>query len=447
MPIDTRYPGYDLATSKSTKVRDFANGEFTVKEREETYLPKLGGQSRGEYEAYLMRGYVIPAVEPTALALSGAIMRKPPMFEPTGKVSYLLDDIDGNRTGVNKFVQGMIKEQLYAGVGGYLVEFIDKKAVIKPYARESIINVSDNFIILSQEYTEHDEQDKYVVVTKTEYLELTFDESDKYIQYIWRETKGKWARIDEAGTYPDIRGDAMDTIPFVFAGELTDDPILLHLANINHKQYMQSTDESHGLHWTALPTGFLFGDLRDENGVKKGIKVGAGSFNVIDDTEASVHLLEFTGAGLGALKASIDSKIKDMASVGAKMLSGGSDVVKAAETARIEASSETATLSTLANTIDDTMEQLLEIIGKWMGTTPPEFKVNRDFMDIKLDPQSLLANLQAMQGGGMSLDTFVNLMFKSDMLPSGTTVDQEITKIGEGGMSFDLEEDEPIEKV
>ena len=141
MPINTKYEGYDLAIEKATRVRDFAEGEFAVKGKGETYLPKLGGQTKGDYDAYLMRGFVIPAVEPTAMAMGGAIMRKPPVFDSTGGVSYLIDDFDGNGTSVSEFIEGMIKELLYAGSAGYLVEFTDK-AVVKQYAKESIINVS-----------------------------------------------------------------------------------------------------------------------------------------------------------------------------------------------------------------------------------------------------------------------------------------------------------------
>ena len=95
MPINTQYPGYDLAVEKSTLVRDFAEGEFSVKAKEEVYLPALGGQDVDDYNAYLARGYLVPAVEPTALAIIGAIMRIDPAFDPTGSINYLLEDFDG----------------------------------------------------------------------------------------------------------------------------------------------------------------------------------------------------------------------------------------------------------------------------------------------------------------------------------------------------------------
>ena len=434
MPINTKYHGYNLATEKSTRVRDFGEGEFAVKPKGETYLPKLGGQTNADYDKYLTRGFIVPAVEPTALAISGAIMRKAPTFDPTGTINYLSEDFDGKANSAINFCESMIKELLYAGSAGYLVEYTDK-AVVKQYKKESIINVSDDYIILMQEYQEQDPDDRYVQTTKIEYLELTYDENGNYIQNLWRENRGKKFIIVDTFT-PTNRGQALDMIPFVFTGGLNEDPILLHLANVNHKQYMQSTDESHGLHWLALPTLFLFGDLKDEDGNKKQIKVGAGSANHIDDPEARAELLEFNGGGLGALTNAIDRKISAMANIGAKMLDNGSGGVKSAETSRIEASSETATMSVIANTVDSTMAQLLEIIANWMGSPVPEFEINRDFIDTNLDPQSLLAYLQVYQSGGMSLDSFLSLLVKGELLPKNVSAEDEADRIDTTGTDF-----------
>ena len=209
-----------------------------------------------------------------------------------------------------------------------------------------------------------------------------------------------------------------------------------------------STDHRHGLHWTALPTMFLFGDLRDDEGNKKQIKVGAGSANHIDDADARVELLEFSGAGIGSLKAAIDDNVKTMASIGAKMLTDGSGGVRSAETSRIEASSETATLSTIANTIDSTMAEILEILAVWMGAPIPEFAINRDFIDTNLDPQSLLAYLQVFQSGGMSLDSFLSLLVKGELLPKDISAEDEADRIETTGNDFNGgidEEDTPIQ--
>lgn len=443
MPINTQYNGYDLAVKKSTRVRDFGDGEFAVKPKGDIYLPVLGGQTKADYDAYLTRGFIIPAVEPTSLAICGAIMRKHPLFEPVGAIDYLSEDFDGHDNSVTKFVEGMIKQLLYAGSAGYLVEYSDK-AVVKQYTKESIVNVSKDYVVLMQEYQELDKKDKFVQHTKTEYLELTYDEDGNYIQNLWRQDNSKEYVIVES-VMPTNRGESLKEIPFVFSDELSADPVLLHLANVNLDQYRMSTDHRHGLHWTALPTMFLFGDLRDDEGNKKQIKVGAGSANHIDDGDARVELLEFSGAGIGSLKAAIDDNVKTMASIGAKMLTDGSGGVRSAETSRIEASSETATLSTIANTVDSTMGEILEILAVWMGAPVPEFAINRDFIDTNLDPQSLLAYLQVFQSGGMSLDSFLSLLVKGELLPKDISAEDEADRIETTGNDFNggIDEEDP----
>ena len=439
MPINTTYMGYDEAMKKVGRVRDFAEGSDAVKDKGETYLPRLGGQTVAEYDAYKTRGYLVPAVSPTAKAVKGSIMRRPPMFEPTG-LEYLVDDFDGKGTSANEFTGNMITELLYAGGVGYLIEFTDK-AIAKTYTRENIINFSAEYIILSQTYMEQDPEDKYVQKTLTEYIELTFDEDGDYIQNVWREVSKKFKIVDTVK--PTNRGEALKDIPFVYAatgksGIADSDPVLLHLTNVNHDQYMLSTDHRHGLHWTALPTMFLFGELTDSDGNKKQITIGAGSSNHIEDTDARVELLEFTGQGLGSIKSAVDDDVSTMASIGAKMLTNEAGGVKSAETSRIDASSETATLSILANAVDNAMAAILEIIAEWAGASVPEFKVNRDFIDIKLDPQALTALLQTWQSGGMSLNSFLYQLQKGELLPPDITAEDEEDRIDTTGNDFDL---------
>ena len=445
MPINTVYNGYHEAVHKIARVRDFAEGSDAVKDKGETYLPKLSGQSVDEYDNYKTRGYLIPAVSPTAKAIKGSIMRRPPMFDPKG-ADYLLSDFDGSGVTVNEFVGDMITELLYAGGIGYLIEFTDKPYA-KSYTRENIINFSSDYIILSQEYTVQDPKDKYIQETLVEYLELTFDENGNYIQNLWREEGKKYVIVET--TMPTNRGEALKEIPFVYSsvgktGIKDTDPILLHLANVNHDQYLLSTDHRHGLHWTALPTMFLFGDLRDENGNKKQIKVGAGTANHIDDEAARVELLEFSGQGLGAIKSAVDDDISTMASIGAKMLTNESGGVKAAETARIDASSETATLSIIANSVDSAMSSILLFITNWLNISEIEFQVNRDFIDVKLDPQALTALLQTWQSGGISLNSFLYQLEKGELLPPKITAEDEADRIETTGVDFEEDTQLPV---
>jgi len=442
MPVNTKHSGYKVATQKAQKVRDFAKGAYAVKGKGDAYLPRLGGQTKDEYEAYKTRGYLVPAVEPTALAMIGSIMRKPPTLTTT--MTHTKSNIDGNNSDIKKFTSTLIKEVLYAGGVGYLVEWDEdqKIPVAKIYKKENLINYSDDYYVLTQTYNVKNEKDHFEQDTLTEYLELTYDEEGFYIQNLWREVRGKFAIVDTVT--PTNRGEKLTQIPFVFSsvgqvGVSESDPVLLNLADVNQDQYLMSTDQRHGLHWTALPTMFLFGDLKDEEGQSQTIKVGAGSSNHINDESARVELLEFTGAGLGSLESAINKTLDTMASIGAKMLTGNAGGVKAAETARIDASAETATLSILANTADLCINEILKIMDMWSGSSGSVYAINRDFIDTKLDPNALMALLKAYQSEAMSLDTFLYNIERGELLPDGVDREMEAERIEAGRPFQDFE--------
>jgi len=354
----------------------------------------------------------------------------------------LIDDIDGEGQTLNNFVSFTINELQLAGSVGALIEFDENtnRPIVKTYAKENIINVSNNFIVLTQTYEAPSDKDKYVIEMKTEYLELTYDENGNYIQNIWRAENKKLMIIDTIT--PTNRGESLKKIPFVICDELTNDPILLHLANVNLDQYLLSTDQRWGLHWTALPTLNAFGEFTDEDGNTKQLNIGAGSFNHFEDPAARVELLEFQGAGIGSVKTAIDDDIATMAGIGAKMLSSGKSGVEAAETARIGAAGETATLSTIANSVDEFLNNILDIMSDWAGVNIDQiFLINRDFIDVKMDAPLLLAYLQTLQGGGMSLHTFLSLLEKGETLPKGVTAEDEANRIETTGNDFlDLDE-------
>jgi len=425
MPINSEHPMYNSSTAKF--VRDFNGGELTVKDNAKNYVSKLSGHDQKQFEDYVGRGSLIPAVKMAKVAVQGAIMRKPPTMDAVDSLDYLNHDVDGNQTKLNVFVSSLIGELLLAGGFGCLVEWEDK-AVIKIYKRESVVNVG-NSVVLSQNY--YEQIDEYESEIKEELLELLLIDG-AYTQRVWRKNKKDWY-VHEVVT-PTNRGEPLGSIPFIYSnvdglGFADTDPILLDLTSLSLAQFRLSVDLRHGLHWTALPTWFAFGNFKDAEGNDKQISVGSGDFNVSGDTDARVELIEFSGAGLGAIDTEMKGVISAMASAGAKLLSSDSGGVKAAETARIDASSETATLSTVANTIDTSMSALLEIIADWSGVETPEFAVNRDFIDIKIDPQTLTAWLQVYLSGSISLETFLYQIEKGEGLQKGETAQDEVDRL------------------
>ena len=445
MPVNKPSQSYIESAVHVKRVRDCAAGPDAVKAQGELYLPRLSEQTTEEYNTYKnFRGYLIPVVKPTVIALTGAIMRKPPAPDLPAKLQPLLLDSDGMGKDLSLVASQACSELFEAGRYGLLTEVTEAGPVIRTYLRESIINDTSDFIVLKQQYSEENPKDKFEPIIKTEYLELTLDEGGLYIQNIWRETTGKkgWAIIDTIE--PTLNGKRLDKMPFEFINTLDatpklTPPALLQLSDVNLDQYRLSTDLRHGLHWTALPTMFVFGELLDAKGKAINLSVGAGSVNHLQDTDSSAILLEFTGAGLGAIKETITEDIAVMASVAAKMFQNDVNGVRAAETARIEQSGESATLATIASAVESGIENTLRTIAEWSGAKGKvSYKLNRDFLDINLTPQQLTAYLQMFQSESISLLTYLNLLHRGEILPAGITPEMEAARITDG---VDFEKD------
>lgn len=443
MPVNTPNKAYIMAAPQVMRVRDTAAGNDAVKAKGKLYLPELGGQTTGEYDAYKLRGLLMPVVKPTATALTGAIMRKDPTPTLPSKLDYLIDNSDGDGKDLSLLASMAVNELLLAGRYGLLGEVTETGVAIKSYERENIINWSSDYIVLQQFYTVPNNKDKFLLETKTEYIELTFDENGKYVQNIWREGNKGFAVVNTIE--PMIGNKRLDKLPFVFintidATAMLTPPALLHLADVNLDQYRLSTDLRHGLHWTALPTLFVFGEITDDKGKQVKLTVGAGSSNHIQDTEARVELLEFTGAGLSAIDVALKTDVETMSTIGARMLQGKSPGVKAAETARIEQSGESATLSTIAQAVENGITNIIRILAEWSGLNPDDVivELNKDFIDASLTPQELAEYLKMFQSDAISLDTFLNLLHKGELLPKGITPEDEAGRI-ESGRDFDDE--------
>lgn len=451
MPVNDEHPLYTAQKARVKRTRDCYKGSDAIKDSGENYLPRLDGQSDIQYKSYKTRGLFLPVVKPTSTAFIGAIMRKEPVVDMPTNIEYMLRDTNAEGRELELLASVIIKELLNGGRAGVLVEHDGERSKLLVYQQESIINWSDDYVVLCQDYIELDSKDKFKSYIKQEYLELTYDEEGFYIQNIWRE--------DERSLYiyetkaPTNRGERIDYIPFAVANTLEigweiTDPALLELADINLHHYRHSVDNSHGLHYTALPTMFLFGDLTNPDGTTSQISVGAGSANHISDPSGKAELLEFTGSGLGAIRTELDKSIEAMASIGAKMLQNSSAGVKAAETARIEASGESATLSTIANACESLLTTALTWASEWEGGSDEvSVKLNRDFLDTALAPQEITALLQTWQSGGISLDTFLTKLQQGEILPKDVSVEDEKEMIlAEGAKSLDLESEENVFK-
>jgi hypothetical protein len=319
------------------------------------------------------------------------------------------------------------------------------------------------FLVL-REYVEQPDTDDSVFkteeVTQIRVFRLLDEEEEESVNgrlsvKVYKENTNYKGKRDTRWTLdseyePKKMGVRLTSIPFVFINALDSSPTpsappLLDLAFLNVSHWRLTVDHHHGLHFTALPTAWAAGFPVGKEGK---LRIGSETAWVSKDPKASCGFLEFTGAGLGAIKTEIRDTESQMASMGGRLLREPKKGVEAAETAHINQTADSVSLTTISDSISSGLTDILKIVAFWMNYNESKVNVqmNTDFIDTKLSPQEITALLQSYQSNAISLDTFLYNLKQGEVLPPKRTEDEEKEMIeAEGNEAFDNQQDDEFE--
>lgn len=441
---------YQHQAAKWTKIQTLMNGEDGIKAAGELYLPKLSGQTDTEYESYKTRGTFFNAFSRTIAGLSGAIIRKEMTIKTNSKIKSLLQNVTLAGESVQEVTRMIIDNVLSYGYYGILSDMApmknpDEVMTDNPYWAlydcTSILNFEikqlgdENKLIMLAlaEVVYNKMPDNPLVLVATDQIRLMEIDKDGFLVVkIYQKKKDTtttgeeiWAQYGD-DLFPQIRGKRLDFIPFVFFGSMSNNPIptappLLDLANLNIKHWQVSVDYYHGLHYCAMPTPWAAGFPNSTV-----LYIGAMKAWVSEDADAKCGFLEFSGQGLGAIEKALNNLEKQMAVMGSRMLEEQKRAAEAAETVSMRYSGDSATLSSVVNSVEQGLIKAIDMLGAWLVIEPStEVKLNRDFVAQKLSPQEITALLQAWQACAISLDTFLYNLSVGEVLPAQRTIDDE----------------------
>jgi len=262
-------------------------------------------------------------------------------------------------------------------------------------------------------------KDEFYASTKevTRYRALKL-EDNVYTQqvYIHNDTDGEVAVGDEIT--PKMNNATMDFIPFVIHQPDFDShvnkPPLLDLVNTNLAHYRVSADYYHGLHYVALPTPYITGIDPDDQDAPSSI--GPQKMWLIGNEQAAVGLLEFTGAGLEAIKFALDDLKDEMALLGARMLLTETSE-KTATAAKIKSISETSDLSAFVSVLNTQFNWMVDITIQWASMSgESSVTISRNFIPPELDAQMLLALVKSWQDGAYDYETLVTNLQRGEIM-------------------------------
>lgn len=420
MPINSTHPEYQRHIDDVMRTKSAFDGD--VKD----YVPRLTGQTNAAYETYRGRASYYNVVERTVMALLGALTRKPLTLEGVvGESPVCADDCT-----FDELVQQAYVELMTGGRIGLMCDYSAEwdSPYLLVYRSEDITNWGDNYVILREHFYARDEKDPYITVQKCRYRELFLDEEGKYTVRIWEQQAGTNGRFTSPTTktqfklveelQPTYRGQALEFIPFVFCTPYDTSksmykPTMFNVADINIEHFKISVDIAQGAHLLALPTPYIAGDLAND---AQTIRLGSEEFIQLR-TGGSVGFLEFKGTSLTFLLDLQKQKESQMFSLGSRLLQYKAGV-ESSDALQMRLGAEGASLTTIANSLESAMTEILEMYNLWFGhpEADVELSLNKDFSPSKMAPEEIKTLLDLFQQGAITLDTLMQRLYEGEIV-------------------------------
>lgn len=477
MPIDSKHPDYEAAEDRWQRIRDVMIGHDAMVDGGTRYLPALSGQTVEEYAAYQQRAVFHDATSRTVDGLVGSVFRKPPKIEVPQPFEPLVESLTNRGVDAALMVKAIVREVIEIGRYGVLVDMpagggnpfaVGYKAEDIVNWREAVIDGKPQLVLVVLRETAvtpaPDDRFETRKVERFRVLEFIAEEGAAPVYqtsvYERREDaqRAQTLELIEGPIIPRRRGTALASIPFQFFApshlrpDVAKSPIQgLALTNIAHWQ--TSADLKHGAHFTALPTPWIAGEFGSD--ADSELRIGS-SVAWKFEPGATVGMLEFTGAGLAAVRQVREDEKQDMAVLGARLLEDQKAAAEAAATVSLRHRGENSVLAGIVDTIQRGFTNVLDTAIWWAGGAENASTVtlNKDFIEAALSPQDMVQLVAGWQQGGYGGEVLFKNLRDGERLPEDMTFEDWQRDIEQNGPSRavfgsfgDLVEDEADDEV
>lgn len=456
--IQVHHPDYIAFAPSWRLLRDTVAGEDDVKARGIVYLPMKSGTAAIEdpvkrqqvYDLYRLRAEFPEVVSPTIRGAVGVMLATLADIQLPTTMEHLRERATLDGLTLDALHRRMAMEVMTTGRYGLLPGMLDGVPHLSGYVAESIINWDASggkpyFLVLDESGLVRDRATgQWETIEK--YREC-YIENGTYRARVWTNTKGGWVTEDEPPAMTS-RGDWLEELPFVFVGSLDltpepDDVPLYGLAKLAIRVYRLDADFSFSLHMTSEPTPVAIGFDDPAQAIEDGIapRTLGSSVLWILPQGGDAKYLEFSGPGLEKQAAAIKDALDRAAQFGAQVIQSGNQA-ESGEALKLRAASQTATLTTIAQTTAAGLERALRNIATWIGSDPNEVVVtpNLDFFDSEMTPEEIRAAVEAWTAGAYSWRTLFDKLKTGGVIPEDRKPEEEEAELDNSGQQAVLDD-------
>ncbi len=383
--VDEQHPGYKKKVNAWAKVRDCMEGEETIKNKGEEYLPRPGGMS-GEYEEaydpYKERAH-FPLV--TSYALSGAlglVITKLPEFNVPKQLEYIIKEATKDGRSLSQLFLDTVIEIFQTGRVPLLVDIVeDNEFRFVQYKAEAFINWKTNLVgtekslILGvMQESRPSTTDIFSHSTDTVYRVLSLDEKGFFNSKLFAKNAKDY---EDTSKTPEFMGKKINEIPLLLAGSINNSfdmqPIpLISVANCSIQIYRKEADLANSEFLSCNPTLVIVGATNDDDLPNV---VGSSVMMVIPNEQARVFYTTTDTAALTHVKDHIDSLYEEAIRHGVAILDSRKGV-EAAEALRIRQATQSASIYSIYLSALNALKQGILLMCKWGGYNKDDVKID-----------------------------------------------------------------------
>lgn len=447
MAIDTKHPDYIKFVEDWEQMEHTYRGERIVKEQGARYLPPTSGMYQDgmerasdkgykAYNAYRTRAVFHEFVSDAVETAIGMMHHKPPTIELPAVLEPMREKATIGGESLVHLLRRINEQQLVTGRLGLLadlpiVKSFEANTYLALYPARTIINwdvgardeltlQNLNMVVLDESEDERDAEFNWSNVNKYRILVLgdminneSTNQPATYKAGVFKQ--GQTFNV-ESLTEPSIKGNKYNRIPFVFINGKdnvanSDDPPLLGLSNLVLAIYRGEADYRQSLFMQGQDTLVIVGASDDDTE----LRVGANSVLHLPTLGSTAEYIGVSATGLAEQREALENDKQLAASKSGRFLSSKGKSAESGEALTIRLTAETATLTQIALSGANGLEQALRMIAEWRGADPEEVivKPNLDFAKQSLTGKDLVEYTTAKNlGAPISYGTIHELMQK-----------------------------------
>ena len=418
------------------RMRDCMDGEAQVKSTGELYLAMPGGfkaqddAGLGMYQAYKGRAQFPAILAPSISAMIGIIHGREIKIEMPDAMMFLWENADGVGLPLEAFHRRITREMLI--IGGFAVLADAPEGGGDPYLvgfpRDLLINWDHDFWVLDES---RDVRDGFAWQQMERYRLLTVD-NGLYTPFVFSGD----LEVGEPIVVRGRGGSPLERVPFAVGNAVdlsprVEAPPLIGVANAAIAIYQLSADYRHQLYMSGQET------LLAVNGDAPTM-VGAGAVHQMMGGEGMTPDLRYVSpscSGIDAHKLAMMDQREAAVMAGARLLEQSAGVQESGEARKLRFASETATLTSIAQSSCMLLEKSLRNIAMIMGlpedqviVTPPA-----DLLDQTMSATDFAKLFDVYDKGGLSWESYHAAGQRGGLFSAEVEAEEEYARIDNPG--------------